>query len=166
MCRSAPVFRFSGVLQGFNPCFILILTLNTVDNNINYLKNTMNTLNSCLNEYVKENEDLDNPLSNLMINSPYYDINYLINNLQNKHPDTYQAQVLHLNIHSLSSKFDSLITLLDNLQTNGIYFFMIVINTCLIYQVIILFLRIVLIRLEEVLLSMLKNPFNINSVKT
>jgi len=81
----------------------------------------MNTLNSCLNESVKENKDLDNPLSNLMINSPYYDINDLINNLQSKHPDTYQAKVLHLNIPALSSKFDSLITLLDNLQTNGIY---------------------------------------------
>ena len=81
MCRSAPVFRFSGVLKGFHPCFVLILTLNTVDNNINYLNNTMNTLNSCLNKYIKENEDLDNPLSNLMINSPYYDINDLINHL-------------------------------------------------------------------------------------
>ena len=90
------------------------------ENNIDSLNNNMNTLNSCLNEYVKENDDLDNPLSNLMINSPYYDMNGLINNLESKETDTYQAKVLHLNIRSLSSKFDSLITLLNSLQTNRI----------------------------------------------
>ena len=92
------------------------------DNNIDNLHNTMLTLNSCLSEYVKEYDGFDNLLSNLMINSPYYDINGLINNMKIKQStDMFQAKVLHLDIQSLSSKYDSLTTILDYLQTNGIY---------------------------------------------
>jgi len=54
------------------------------DNNIDNLNNIMNTLISCLNEYVKEYDGFDHLLSNLMINTPYYDINGLINYLKIK----------------------------------------------------------------------------------
>jgi len=99
-----------GVLKGFHLCCILIIRVNMDDNNMDNLKNTMNTLNSCLNEYVKEHDGFDNLLSNLMINSPYSEIKGLINNLKIKQStDMFQAKVLHLNI------------LIDTLQTNRIH---------------------------------------------
>ena len=107
--------------------------MNTDDNNGDNLNNTVNTLNSRLNEYVKEHDGFDNLSSNPMINSPYYDINGLINNPKIKQStDMFQAKVLHLNIQSLSSKFDSLTILLNTLQTNGIYFYYVLLyETCL-----------------------------------
>ena len=67
-----------------NLMLVIALMCNEDDNNIDNLNNTTNTLTSCLSEYVKEHEDFDNILANLMINSAYYDINDFINNLKIK----------------------------------------------------------------------------------
>jgi len=85
------------------------------DNNID---NTTDTWNSSLNEFLKEEDGFINPFSHLMINSPYYDLNGLINNLIIKQStDIFHAKILYLNIQSLASKFDSLTTLPDTMQT-------------------------------------------------
>jgi len=90
---------------------------NMYDKNIDNLNNTMSILHSCLNEYVKDNDSFDSLLANLMINSPYYDINGLIDNLKIKQStDIFQGKVFHLIIQSSSCKFDTLNILLANKQ--------------------------------------------------
>ena len=84
---------------------------------IDNMNNDTDNLNSCLNEYARENDDPENPLSKLLTNSQYWDLNNLIQHYQDKQTSNkYQAKILHLNIQSLSSKFDYLKLLLDTLQ--------------------------------------------------
>ena len=86
---------------------------------IDDMNNDTDNLNSCLNEYARENDDPENPLSKLLTNSQYWDLNNLIQHYQDKQTSNkYQAKILHLNIQSLSSKFDNLKLLLDTLQEN------------------------------------------------
>ena len=70
---------------------------------IDNMNNDTDNLNSCLNEYARENDDPENPLSKLLTNSQYWDLNNLIQHYQDKQTSNkYQAKILHLNIQSLS----------------------------------------------------------------
>ena len=66
------------------------------------------------------NETYDNPLIALSINSKYYDIDDLIKYKQNNNPTKIKLNVMHINIQSLSAKFDNLENLVGTLQENGV----------------------------------------------
>ena len=83
---------------------------NMGNSDIDHMNNT-NTddidLNRVLNEYVKDTETYDNPLIALSINSKYYDIDDLISKYKhNNNPTKIKLNVMHINIQSLSAKFE------------------------------------------------------------
>ena len=89
----------------------------------NILSDIMNLndfdLNSHLNTYMDDIDEIDNPLSNLAINSKYYDITDLrIDSQLNGHK--HQLTALHINIQSLSAKFDELKSYMATLHDNNI----------------------------------------------
>ena len=98
---------------------------NLGNSDIEYMNsNNTNTddiyLNRVLNEYVKDTETYDNPLIMLSINSKYvfYDIDDLISKYkQNNNPTKIKLNVMHINIQSLSAKFEKLGW---TLQENGV----------------------------------------------
>ena len=79
-------------------------------------------LRKCLDNLNKSNDDPnDNPLTTMGINSQYYEIdsfNKLRDTLTGKNNE--QLIALHINIQSLSAKYDQLINLINELKTNHI----------------------------------------------
>ncbi len=84
------------------------------------LNNTDNDLNDRLNGHMLNEEDHENPMTSLRVRSLYYDIDGLISNYK-VHLTKTKVKVLHLNIQSLSAKFDKLKLLLSTLGESGIH---------------------------------------------
>jgi len=81
------------------------------------------TLNECLDEYAKDIDGFHNPLTELLINSRYRDLDNLIKEMSGNKISTKQHgqfNVMHLNIQSLTAKLDQLKLLLANLLESGI----------------------------------------------
>jgi hypothetical protein len=90
------------------------------DEFINSAMNDGTDLKTCLQNYLCENDLLENPLSLLSIDSPYLDIEDIPTNVP--HSCTFSYKALHLNIHSIPDKIDKLKEMLAQFQNIQIEF--------------------------------------------
>ena len=94
----------------------------------------MDNLNSCRNEYAMDNDGHDNPLTALLANSQYWDLNNCIQHCKSKETsNTYQGKILHLNI-VIIGKFDNLLVDRKMDCSSISYSFVMEIRIFLIYQ--------------------------------
>jgi beta-xylosidase len=74
-----------------------------------------------MDEYIRENDVTDNPFLSIMTDSPYFDIQGIVQHLkEKKFTGNNQYKILHLNIQSLSAKFAQINELLATLTENGL----------------------------------------------
>lgn len=75
-------------------------------------------LKSCIQQFIEENDALENPLSLLSIDSPYIDIE----DIPTSFPPAikFSHRVLHINIHSIPDKLDKLKDMLVQLHESGV----------------------------------------------
>jgi hypothetical protein len=85
------------------------------DNSLNNCKNL--DINAFINKYINLNNNNENPLDNVPMECNYYDVN---NIKPTSDGYRYQYTSMHINIHSLPAKFDSLKLILSILQNNNI----------------------------------------------
>ncbi len=69
----------------------------------------------------EDDDDAENGLLNLNLNCDYYDVDDLKQIVTTTRGNRYRYLAIHLNIHSLASKYDQLRTLLSDLHDSGIH---------------------------------------------
>ncbi len=90
----------------------------TMDDQIQAMNNNYLDLNTLLQDFIEGDND-DDLLTNILMESRYYDVDNLITLCKSLSGD--QVKVMHLNIQSLPAKFDKLLSILTDLEESGIY---------------------------------------------
>ncbi len=79
-------------------------------------------LKQVLDQYAigNDNDQDENFLTNILADSKYYDVEEMITFVKSLHTENQQFKILHLNIQSLSAKFEKLKLLLSHLEEQDI----------------------------------------------
>jgi hypothetical protein len=99
------------------------MTMADTNNHLNYFNNVRLDLKHAIQDYVNDtdNNENDDLLTSTLIESKYYDMESLITYINHERHGNNEIKVLHLNIQSLSAKYEQLKQLVSQLNDLNIY---------------------------------------------